>query len=1229
MLKLLGSAVPARALAVLALCLVTLTAVPARAQRFVDADADGIADALDNCWQLANPAQIDSDGDGIGNRCDPDYDGSGLVNLRDLAQMKAAFLTSNPLVDLDGNGFVNLVDLQILKGYFLKPPGPGVWLPPATFACSNARQQARAACCPDYQQGTQTGTVSIPTDCDCSNTPCTPSGFVTLECVPEGSLGQGDVETQCPDEDLIADANGQGGDRACMSALDAAKQACGLSPDQHLDLVGGNEGESQEALPICEAVEDWKEGFTCDPWGDWRPRPWFTGPEKIDWDLHFDPDPSDGVWYPVEPKDPVEDPPFAIDFPFPSAQEANQPVDLIRAEVPGNFARFHLEHGALIPALQQLDELQGVTCDVANLTCDFDVMDLKDLSEDIAQDYNDTGEGIAFDVTKIGSTYVVDNIEATEYDENAVSVHAEYTGKVIISALGTVHVDFDDDAYLGWLPLHDPKGGNGYPTALARPDREGNFLGRAMVVFGLSTPDCQVLANYKVTTPAGSEFAVNGKYYTFHSPYRCRCDSDDPAPDYCVAEVFPRPYELMRDVSGSPINPGDQPDWSFHTVYCSAKDPLGEDPNTLGNEELVAEALALPDQPVGQQSFETPLDSLAAVNGVTNLGQLTQDVRDFACNGQFAVRLPIGPQQDIDLGSLPVEVGNKVSSAIGLRGAAQVAMPTIQAEVTPGVLLIDFDLGWKAEKWFRDEWWTILLGWFVEWILKIFSVIASLLSTLTIDLIQPVSTIELGDVQLLVDVLASHRSIETAVPDNPALKVVTPELDLGVRRVAMNVPTLAVTPLDLAPDFSVPSCELENPEDFVEWALLLFVCPLELSLNLAKFIAAPVTIWFKQMANVLIELFAQPTELIMSTLLPEATNLEGGSNLGGLVAGASRNVTLLPYYLEKDQTPANAPSQLGVDLSSLTPEEAVRRLGAVLPPPFSQLCLGSNAASLNCFLAKMFLGSADPRVPQLDVVRMGAKTHYRSLAGITTGFPITQQDYQSAGLDWDYPPVRYCVEGDTPPGGVAYGGDLLALASPDQYLDFEADELLDLTSDFDEIEVSSEGDPTPTDWRSQCAAFADVKITTLYFVRGIPNPFQPGTTFQAELLVQPTKRTNFLLNEVFFCQDDASCDPSLPNAPLRARAELAVCSMLADVWWRTCSTPACPGNPPYENLLQDVTTDPQAVQWVTGILQQLAAQAGTPELSQVVQTVGTKLPQCVGDLGAKGYSVPTQYVPAP
>jgi hypothetical protein len=91
---------------------------------FVNTDGDTVADGIDNCINIANIDQRDTDNDGYGNRCDADYDNSGFVNFADQAYFKSRFGTSNADADLDGNGFVNITDLGIFKSLFGKPPGP-------------------------------------------------------------------------------------------------------------------------------------------------------------------------------------------------------------------------------------------------------------------------------------------------------------------------------------------------------------------------------------------------------------------------------------------------------------------------------------------------------------------------------------------------------------------------------------------------------------------------------------------------------------------------------------------------------------------------------------------------------------------------------------------------------------------------------------------------------------------------------------------------------------------------------------------------------------------------------------------------------------------------------------------------------------------------------------------------------------------------------------------------
>jgi hypothetical protein len=89
-----------------------------------DSDSDGIPDDVDNCTERANADQRDTDGDGYGNRCDPDFNGDGVVNFVDLGVMKDVFFSNDADADLDGDGAVNFGDLGILKGYFFDPPGP-------------------------------------------------------------------------------------------------------------------------------------------------------------------------------------------------------------------------------------------------------------------------------------------------------------------------------------------------------------------------------------------------------------------------------------------------------------------------------------------------------------------------------------------------------------------------------------------------------------------------------------------------------------------------------------------------------------------------------------------------------------------------------------------------------------------------------------------------------------------------------------------------------------------------------------------------------------------------------------------------------------------------------------------------------------------------------------------------------------------------------------------------
>ncbi|NNF17943.1 MAG: hypothetical protein HKN70_14460 [Gammaproteobacteria bacterium] len=105
-----------------------------------DSDGDGVTDSVDNCTDVANADQRDSNGDGFGNVCDFDYDNNCVVQFTDIQQLGLSIFTTDgggpgpngglydPDFDLNDDGAINFGDLGAppnnFAAAFLEPPGP-------------------------------------------------------------------------------------------------------------------------------------------------------------------------------------------------------------------------------------------------------------------------------------------------------------------------------------------------------------------------------------------------------------------------------------------------------------------------------------------------------------------------------------------------------------------------------------------------------------------------------------------------------------------------------------------------------------------------------------------------------------------------------------------------------------------------------------------------------------------------------------------------------------------------------------------------------------------------------------------------------------------------------------------------------------------------------------------------------------------------------------------------
>lgn len=120
-------------------------AFTANAGSVVDTDSDLVPDAYDNCTTIANGPnetsnQIDTNQDGYGNACDPDYDNNGATTTTDFTVFFDAFTLVTPDIDTDhdGNGATTTTDFTTFLAFFQNgnaAPGPSGLACAGTIPC--------------------------------------------------------------------------------------------------------------------------------------------------------------------------------------------------------------------------------------------------------------------------------------------------------------------------------------------------------------------------------------------------------------------------------------------------------------------------------------------------------------------------------------------------------------------------------------------------------------------------------------------------------------------------------------------------------------------------------------------------------------------------------------------------------------------------------------------------------------------------------------------------------------------------------------------------------------------------------------------------------------------------------------------------------------------------------------------------------------------------------------